>query len=227
MGYPAVFSYAGRVQALAPQPLPTRVGGFGGTFGLVAYLREAQITHVIDATHPFAAQISQHAEAACAQLQLPLLAFTRPPWQPEAEDNWHCVANISAAVEALTGPAQRVFLALGRLQLPHFLTQPQHFYLLRLIEPLRVPIDLPHQHTLLARGPFVLSDEMALLQTHHIERLVCKNSGGDGAFAKLVAARQLQIPVLMIERPARLRRPEVFTLDAVMHWLAHEADLGV
>jgi len=227
LGFAAVFSYAGRVQALAPQPVPTRVGGFGGVAGLVTYLQDAQISHVIDATHPFAAQISQHAVTACTQLGLPLLAFTRPPWQPEAGDHWHPVANVATAVAALAGPAQRVFLALGRLQLPHFVAQPQHHYLLRLIEPLSTPLDVPHQHTVLARGPFALADELALLQAHRIERLVCKNSGGEGARAKLLAARQLQLPVLMIQRPKPLPRTEVYTLEAVLTWLAHEADLGV
>lgn len=226
-GQPAIFSYAGRVQALAPQPLPVRVGGFGGIAGLVAYLQQAEITHVVDATHPFAAQISQHALAACTQLQVPLLAFSRPPWRPQLGDQWQTVPDVTAAVAALSGPAQRIFLALGRLQLPHFVAQPQHHYLLRLIEPLPEPIALPQQQTVLARGPFVLADEHALLQAHGIERLVCKNSGGEGARAKLLAARALGLPIVMIDRPAPLPRPEVYSLQEALAWLAHEANLGV
>ena len=128
-GMGAIFSYAGRVGKPRIQPLPTRIGGFGGVAGLAAYLRDNAITHVIDATHPFAAGMSRNAVAACAETGVKLAALTRPEWQAGEGDLWREVADIEAAVAALDGPARRVFLALGRLHLDAFAAQPQHHYL--------------------------------------------------------------------------------------------------
>lgn len=220
-GWPATFSYAGRVREPAAQPLPVRTGGFGGVEGLVDYLRRHRITHLIDATHPFAHQMSRHAIVAARHSGVPLLALTRPPWRPETGDQWQTVPEIAAAVAALCGPPQRVMLALGRLHLPEFARQPQHHYLLRLIDTPEVPPPLPHHTVMIDRGPFGVAGDRALLQEHRIERVVCKNAGGEGARAKLVAARQLGLPVLMVDRPPLPERTEVHRVAAAMEWLAH------
>ncbi|NMG49629.1 cobalt-precorrin-6A reductase [Azoarcus communis] len=225
-GLRACFSYAGRVKDPRIQPLPTRVGGFGGVDGLVRYLTEQGITHLIDATHPFAAQMSTHAIAAARIARVPLLALTRPPWTVEPGDRWHQVANIDAAVAALTGPPQRILLALGRMHLAEFATQAQHHYVLRLVDPPSSAIPLPDHHVMVDRGPFTLEGDLALLQRHRIELVVSKNAGGEGARAKLLAARQLGVPVLMVERPALPPRNEVHTVDAVLDWLTHHTPAG-
>ena len=226
-GLTAVFSYAGRTDAPAAQPLPTRIGGFGGVPGLVDYLICENITHVVDATHPFAAQMSRNAITACAALQLPLIALERSAWVPLPMDHWTIVADTVAAVAALPDASARVFLAIGKQTLGDFAIRPQHHYLLRLVDPPQDPLPLPNTTVILARGPFTEAGDRALLQTHQISHVVAKNAGGKGAQAKLAAARALQLPVIMIDRPVLPPRQIARTVAAVMDWLDHPADLGV
>ena len=217
---PATLSYAGRVARPRPQPVPVRSGGFGGPEGLARYLSEQAITHLIDATHPFAAQMSTHAVQAAAATGTPLIAFTRPAWTPEQGDDWTHVPDITAAVAALSGPRQRILLAIGRMHLAGFAAQPQHHYLLRLVDPPQSPPPLPDHHILIDRGPFTLQGDTALLVQHRITRIVSKNAGGTGARAKLIAARQLRLPVIMIDRPSLPPRRAATRLDQVLDWLA-------
>ncbi|MDN3520049.1 cobalt-precorrin-6A reductase [Halomonas ramblicola] len=228
---PALFSYAGRVTTPKPQPLPTRVGGFGGVAGLATFLADNRITHLVDATHPFAERMSHHAVSAAQRRGVRCLALTRPPWAPMAGDRWQSVAGVEAAVEALSGPPQRVLLAIGRQHLAAFAAQPQHHYLLRLVDRPEAPPPLPRHSVTLDRGPFTLDGDLTLLREHGVERLVCKNAGGAGAVAKLAAARRLGLPVVMIERPAPPPRREAHSIEEVLAWLGHEpapdADLGV
>lgn len=214
-------SMAGRVANPAAQALPLRVGGFGGVAGLGAYLRHERITHVIDATHPFAAQMSANAVHACAVTGVPLIALTRAPWQETAQDRWQRVPDIAGAVAALGGKARRVMLAVGRMHLPEFTANPQNFYLLRLVDPPEAPPAFPDHHVIVDRGPFGLEGDMALLRKHRIDVIVSKNSGGTGAFAKIEAARTLGLPVIMIDRPAIPARPEAHSEAEVLAWLAH------
>ena len=223
----ACYSYAGRVQTPRPQPLPTRVGGFGGVAGLVRYLADERITHLIDATHPFAARMSANAIVAARQAGVPLIALTRPAWTAQAGDRWQTVADMPSAVAALGGAPRRVLLALGRMHLAEFAAQPQHHYVLRLVDPPAAPIPLPDHHVVVDRGPFDVAGDLALLQRHRIELVVSKNAGGEGASANLAAARPLGVPVLMVQRPILPARAEVHEVDAVLAWLDHGATLGV
>jgi precorrin-6A/cobalt-precorrin-6A reductase len=224
VGAEAVFSYAGRTDAPVGQPLPTRIGGFGGVAGLVEYLRAEGIGAVVDATHPFAAQMSRNAVEACAAAGVPLIGLQRPEWRAQAGDLWSQVADIEGAIAALPDRPSRVFLAIGKQNLSGFAARPHH-YLLRLVDPpLAKP--LPDCTVVLARGPFDLAGDLALLREHRIEVIVAKNAGGSGAEAKIIAARQLRLPVVMIGRPALPARRVVGSVAEVMGWLAH-ADLGV
>jgi precorrin-6A/cobalt-precorrin-6A reductase len=220
----AVFSYAGRTNNPVAQPLPTRIGGFGGVEGLMAWLSAQHITHVIDATHPFAAQMSRNAIAACAALGLPLLGFERAPWG--GFPGCLHVADIDAAVSALPQAPARVFLAIGKQNLAAFATKPQHHYLLRLVDPLE-GLPLPECTAVIARGPFTLQGDLDLLTTHRISHIVAKNAGGSGARAKIDAAQQLGLPVILIDRPALPARQVAGSLTEVLAWLGHSADLGV
>jgi precorrin-6A/cobalt-precorrin-6A reductase len=221
----AVFSYAGRTEAPLRQPLPQRIGGFGGVAGLVRYLREQSITHLIDATHPFAAQMSHNAVQAAAITQTPLLAFERAPWQAAQGDIWQSVPDMAGAVAALPDDPARVFLAIGRQSLEDFAVKPQHYYLLRLVDQ-PAALLLPNATALVARGPFTLQGDLDLLQTHHITHIVAKNAGGTGARAKLDAARHLRLPVILIDRPYVPDRPKVDSVVKVLAWL-HSANRGV
>lgn len=220
-GERAVLSYAGRVAQPSSQPIAVRVGGFGGVPGLGRYLRDHGVTHLVDATHPFAAQMSGNAVAACAQTGVPLLALTRAAWQPGPGDRWQMVADLPAAVAALGGPPLRVMLALGRMHLAVFAAQPQHHYVLRLVDvPDSLP-PLPQHTTLISRGPFDVASDTALMREHRVDIVVCKNAGGAGAQAKLHAARDLGLPVLMVARPLTPTRHEVTRVDQVLQWLGH------
>lgn len=205
-----------------------RVGGFGGITGLRAYLRDTAITHVIDATHPFASQMSTNAIHACAAESVPLVALVRAPWMPQPGDDWAHVPDIPGAVAALDRPAARVLLAVGRMHLAAFSPNPQHHYLLRLVDPPAAPVPLPKTSVIVDRGPFTAENDAALMREHQIDLVVSKNAGGTGAVAKIEAARALGLPVIMIDRPAIPDRPTAASVEAVLDWLrAHGADLGV
>lgn len=226
-----MFSYAGRTASPTVQPIPTRVGGFGGADGLAAYLCQEGISHVIDATHPFASRMSHNAERACALTTIPLLALERPPWLAQAGDNWLDVADATMAAACLPATPGNVFLAIGRQNLDAFTVRPEHHYLLRLVDPLppelALQMHLPRVTVLVDKGPFTEVRDRAIMEEHHITHVVAKNAGGSAARAKLEAARALRLPVIMIARPVQPDRHSVGSVDAVMAWLSHQADLGV
>ena len=215
----ARLSYAGRVDRPRPQPIEKRIGGFGGVDGLVAYLRAEQITHVVDATHPFAAKMSLNAVQACSKLEIPLLALSRPAWTQTQGDNWDFVPDLKSAAQSLDQPARRVMLAIGRQHLPLFYRQPQHTYLLRLVDAPQTPLDFPQHILNISRGPFTTAADTALLRAHNIDLIVAKNSGGKGAYAKIEAARDLGLPVIMVSRPHLPDRSETHQPEAVLEWL--------
>jgi precorrin-6A/cobalt-precorrin-6A reductase len=227
-GIAAIYSYAGRTRAPVVQPIATRTGGFGGVQGLVAYLAREQITHVIDATHPFAAQMSRNAVDACAQTVTPLIALERPAWIATDADLWTQVPDLDAAVSILPDEPWTVFLAIGRQTVDAFAVKPQHGYILRLVDELQGSLPLPSATVIVARGPFDLETDLALMRDHGVDLIVAKNAGGAGAEAKLIAARRLGLPVIMIDRPFVPDRHRVDDVGQVMDWL-HQTptDLGV
>jgi len=224
-GERAVLSYAGRTEHPRAQAIPTRVGGFGGVEGLADYLTRKGVTHLVDATHPFAARISANAIAAAEMEGVPILALTRPEWVDGPGDRWIRVTDTEQAVAALGADPARIFLALGRQTIGDFASASQHFYLLRFVDAAEPT--LPHHHLVVDRGPFTLAGELALLREHRIQMLVAKNAGGSGARAKLDAARELGLPVVMIDRPFIPPRPQVGSVAAVLDWLDHGVVRGV
>lgn len=227
-GVNAVMSLAGRVENPKPQPIPVREGGFGGADGFARFISAQGFTHVIDATHPFAAQMSRNAVEGCATAGVPLVALTRQPWVTQAGDNWRYVDSIESAADALSGQSRRVMLAIGRMHLDAFAGNPQHFYLLRLVDKPTEPLSFPDCEVIVDRGPFGFDNDLALLRDHQIDVIVSKNSGGSGARAKIDAARALGIEVIMIQRPAVPARTEVHSVGEVMDWIAsHDTDRGV
>ena len=224
-GIDAVYSYGGRTRAPADQPLPTRIGGFGGVSGLADYIRRERITHVIDATHPFAAEMSRHAVEACAETGTPLIALERAPWTRAPGDNWIEVADVTAAVAALPDSPAKVFLAIGRQHIAPFATKPQHVYTLRFVDPPEAPLPFTAD-VIVSRGPFTFDGELEMMRTRGIAWIVARNSGGDGARAKIDAARMLGLPVIMIARPKLPERLRVESVAEIMQWLGHRACLG-
>ncbi|WP_107495417.1 cobalt-precorrin-6A reductase [Thalassobius sp. I31.1] len=226
-GANAIFSYAGRTNSPRSQPLPTRVGGFGGVDGLVDYIRTENITHIIDATHPFAAQMSRNALDAAAQTNTPLVSFERAPWQAGTGDTWQHVADYSGVLDALGDAPRRVFLAIGKQNIDLFTSAPPHHYLLRLVDQPEAAIPLPDHALEIAAGPFDLAGDRALLQHHAIDVIVTKNAGGIGARAKLDAARELGVPVIIMDRPALPGRRILETQQEVMDWLHQDGTQSI
>ena len=200
-GISPMLSFAGRTTALRPPQIPYRIGGFGGVDGLQAYLGGERIDVLVDATHPFAEQISRHAAIAAARAKIPLVVLSRPAWVAQSGDHWIDAADMAAAAAALGREPKRAFLTIGRLQIGAFAAAPQHFYLIRTIEPLPLPPNLPHHRVTFGRGPFAFEAEERLLREESIDVVVCKNSGGAAAFAKVRAARHLGLPVVLVARP--------------------------
>ncbi len=221
-----MLSYAGRTDHPRAQAIPTRVGGFGGIEGLADHMTREGVTHLVDATHPFAARISTNAIAAAELAGVELLALTRPAWEAGPGDRWIRVADTAGAGAALGGEAARVFLALGRQTIGDFADAAQHFYLLRFVDAADPPA-LPHHHLVVDRGPFTLAGELVLLRAHRIQMVVAKNAGGSGARAKLEAARELGLRVVMIDRPFIPDRPKVESVAQVLDWLDHGVVRGV
>jgi precorrin-6A/cobalt-precorrin-6A reductase len=224
-GIDAVYSYGGRTRAPANQPLPTRIGGFGGVSGLADTIRRENITHVVDATHPFAAEMSRNAVAACAETGTPLIALERAPWTKAPGDNWIEIPDVNAAVAALPEAPANVFLAIGRQHIAPFATKPQHAYTLRFVDPPDAPLPFAAD-VIVLRGPFTLEGELEMIRKRSITWIVARNSGGDGARAKIDAARRLGLPVVMIARPQLPERLRVESVAEIMQWLGHRACLG-
>jgi precorrin-6A/cobalt-precorrin-6A reductase len=214
-----VTSLAGRTSTLPDLPGTLRVGGFGGIDGLARYLEEAGVAAVVDATHPFAAQMPWHAEAACRAVGRPRLRLLRPAWTPSSDDRWHAVPDLDAAADALRAiGARRVFLTTGRQELAPFARMTDVWFLVRSIEP-PAPDELPAGEVVLDRGPFAVDDERALMAGREIDVLVTKNSGAAATHAKLVAARHLGIPVVMVDRPPTPLVPIATTVDEAVAWV--------
>ena len=223
----AVLSYAGRTTSPRAQPVPVRIGGFGGVEGLADYLRRERVTHLIDATHPFAATMSANAMAAAGQAGVAHIMLTRPAWEPGEGDRWTHVADIAGAVDVLAGAPRSVMLALGRMHVEAFAAQPQHHYLLRFVDAPAQPPSLPHHILVVDRGPFTIEGDIALMRQHDVDLVVAKNAGGDGARAKLDAARALGLPVLLIDRPDLPVARQAHGVADVLDWIAHSAERGV
>ena len=217
---PALLSFAGRTKAPLLPSIPSRIGGFGGVDGLAAYMQAMQTPLVIDATHPFAAQMSWNAAEACARLGVPRLTFTRKTWTPAQDDRWIEVADIEAAVDALGETPAHVFLTVGRLSLGAFKRAPQHTYLARSIDQPDASELPPNCRVLLARPPFALADERALMQAERFDFLCTKNSGGAATENKLLAARALGLRVIMVNRPQAPEGETLFDLGEVIDWIS-------
>lgn len=216
----ATVSLAGRVKAIVPHPVPIRVGGFGGAEGLAAYLAAEHVDLLVDATHPFADQISRNAVKAAAAAGVSMLALRRAPWAKAPGDRWQEVDDISGAVAALGLVRRRVFLALGRQEVAAFAPASTHFYLVRSIDPIegRPLADAAYVE---ARGPFEVGDERALMEAHGIDTLVARNSGGLAGYGKIAAARALGLPVVLIRPPALGAAPAVESVDAAVEAIDH------
>lgn len=209
-------SLAGRVARPRLPVGEVRVGGFGGPDGLAAWLRENDVKAVVDATHPFAERIGANAAKAAERTATPLLRLARPGWQPGPGDVWHWADDLEDAARQLPGLGERVFLTSGRQGLPAFAHLDDLWFLIRCVDPPEPP--LPRHHELiLARGPYEVAAERALLEK--VDVLMTKDSGGPQTEAKLTAARELGKPVIVVRRPPRPRTETAETVTEAVEWV--------
>ncbi|MEU1980617.1 cobalt-precorrin-6A reductase [Nocardia sp. NPDC019395] len=199
-GLEVVSSLAGRVADPVRPGGTVRIGGFGGADGLREWLAGNRIELVIDATHPFAATMTAHAARAGAALGLPVIRLNRPGWTAEPGDNWIRVPDMATAAQTSAELGERILLTIGRQGVGVFAGYTRPWYLIRAIDPPESALP-PRHEILLARGPFTVAAETALLDRHRIEVLVTKDSGGDATAAKLAAARSAGVPVVLVDRP--------------------------
>jgi precorrin-6A/cobalt-precorrin-6A reductase len=218
-GVQATASLAGATRIARPLALPTRVGGFGGAAGQEAWLRDFRVTHVIDATHPFATRISHRTAAICARLGIAYLQLLRPGWTAADGDAWTMI-DVEAEASGIIPPGTTVFLATGRQTLDAFAGLEGCRVYCRQIDPPDGPFPFPNGEYLIGRPPFSVAEEVALFARLGVDWLVVKDAGGVASATKLDAARHLGVPVLMIRRPPQPDTDRVETADAALDWLS-------
>ncbi|MCB1387305.1 MAG: cobalt-precorrin-6A reductase [Nitratireductor sp.] len=203
-GHDVTTALAGRTAEPKPLAGKLRSGGFSsaghsGAEGLAHYLAIHQFTRLIDATHPFAQRISANAERAAQITGIAFERHQRDPWRKQPGDRWIEVSSLEEARDALPAGA-RALLALGSQHIALFGARTDVYYLVRMVDPPARPLPLEHHDIVLGIPPGDAASEIALMETHAISHLVCRNSGGSGAYAKIEAARRRALPVIMIGR---------------------------
>lgn len=219
-GVAFISSLAGRTREPRLPTGQVRTGGFGGVKGLAGYLRSERITHLVNATHPFAAQISANAVEAAQVAGVPLLRLLRPAWTARHDDRWVAARDTAEAAEQCRRQGGRIFLTLGSGEVDAFAEIRNAHFLVRMVDtPERLP--LSDYRVVAARGPFSLQDELRLLAEHHIGLIVAKNSGGEATYGKIAAARALGIEVIILRRPALPDVPSAATVEAALAFIDH------
>ncbi|AHJ29853.1 cobalt-precorrin-6A reductase [Nodularia spumigena CS-584] len=219
-GIEAISSLAGRTREPSIPLGDLRIGGFGGVAGLAKYLHQMKIDLLIDATHPFATQIALNAADAAMEVKIPRLKLIRQPWEKVNGDRWIEVDSIKTAADVLENQSQRVFLSIGRQEIGAFSHLHQIWFLMRMIDPPEPQALVPPGILLCDRGPFQLDNEREILINHQIDTIVSKNSGGDATYAKIIAARELKLQVVMISRPPVPPGEQATDIDEALVWLS-------
>ena len=205
-----------------------RTGGFGGLSGLKNFLVKEEISLLVDATHPFAENISKNALLAAAESGLPFLTLKRPPWVKHQNDLWIEVTSLKNAVKYLKNVEKKtgslfsmgsIFLTTGNKDLWLFQNSLNYHFLVRTVEEPELVSEWPQAKFIKDRGPYTLETEIKLLKEHEISMLVTKNSGGISTYAKIEAARYFKIPVLMVRRPEMMTAKSCQTVTEAVEWV--------
>ncbi len=221
-GYTDVIaSLAGATRHPKPLPVPIRIGGFGGADAQKEFIINKGISAVVDATHPFANQISLRTSALCQSLDLPYVQLLRDPWHPEPEDRWVPVKTGAAAKDNIPS-GSTVFLAVGRQTLLEFEGLRKCTLICRQIDAPEGPFPFENGRFLVGQPPFSVEDELELFKKLKIDWLAVKNAGGAASKTKLTAAQKLGIPVLMLERPIQPGAPKLRTVEEALTWIEQQ-----
>ena len=212
-------SLAGRTRHPAPLPCAVRIGGFGGAAGLAQWISENRIDLVVDATHPFSSIMSENVRSACETTGKARLVLGRAPWTPSDGDRWYPVSDADAASQLVPEVGRRPFLTVGERDLACFAALGSIRVVVRLIDLPDRPLPIQNCTVIRGRGPFTLDAERRLLAQHEIDVVVAKNSGGSATYAKISAARDSKIPVIMIKRPSQTAGERVETPEHAVSWI--------
>ena len=223
-GIRAIYSLAGRTNPWNLPDTEVRIGGFGGIEAMVEFMRQENITAVVDATHAYAAQISDNACRACGQTDVPLLRLEEPAWKPQPGDNWIEAVDVEEARNIATGITGRMLVTTGRQSIPTFAKDKRCWWLIRIVPTEDNLPELANGIYLQDRGPFEVSDELKLMREHRIDVVISKNAGSAATCAKIEAARELAIPVIMINRPPASPADTVSSVKEVINWLEQIPD---
>jgi precorrin-6A/cobalt-precorrin-6A reductase len=219
-GIAVTTALAGRTRHPGPIAGQVRIGGFGGAAGLADYIVDNAVDSLIDATHPFAATISRAARLAAERTGVPRLTLRRPPWRRHPLDRWIEVDSLAAAALLVERVGRRAWLTVGAGPLAAFAPTTGVRFVVRMIDPPRRELPLRQCEVVLGRGPFSVAEERHLLQRYAIDVVVSRASGGAATEAKLIAARELGLSVIMVRRPPPEPGPAVETVEAALDWLA-------
>ena len=212
-------SLAGRRASTPALGGNVRIGGFGGIKGLSEYLAENAVDLVVDATHPFSPVISDHANTAATGLGVPRLQVMRPLWKLPPTAEWIDVDGMDAAVASLPRFAKRVFLTTGKNSLDAFSALEELWFLVRLIDPPSDPPPLKNHELITGSPPYTMQGERAIFAEHRIDTLVTKHSGGDATAAKIFAAAEAGVKIVLIRRPPTEPGPVAETVDEAFQWV--------
>lgn len=209
-------SLAGATKRPTRRSYPVRTGGFGGVEGLAKYLEDYKVTGMVDATHPFAQNISESAVEAARKTGVPMVRYLRVDWDVSDVSACQFVQDLDEAARILPSGA-RAFLTVGGNSLKPFVSRPDVWFLFRGVEPMENPFS--QGEALVQRPPFTLQSEIALMKEHAITHLVTKNAGGEQTRAKIDAAKELGIPVIMVERPVLPVVEDSSTVLGILRWI--------
>ncbi len=203
-GHDVTTSLAGRTKEPEPLAGQTRIGGFSsgemdGAEGLACYLSKNGFTRLVDATHPFAMQISRNAVEAARLSGITFEVRRRPPWKRTEGDNWIEVDDLDASRDAIPAGA-RVLLALGSQHIDTFAARDDVHFIIRMVDQPERKLPLADHELVLGKPPADTASEIILLKSYGVTHIVCRNSGGKGAYAKIEAARSLGLPVIIVGR---------------------------
>ena len=218
--YKIITSLAGVTQKPRLPIGKTHIGGFGGREGLVNFLEANKINLIVDATHPFSTQIKENAIFASNELFVPIIHFVRDQWKMEIGDKWHMVDNLPEASNKLRELSStrklKVFLTVGRKGLADFADILNSKFVIRSIEKPLALGGFSRAEWIEGRGPFSFDNELKLLQQEQIDIIVTKNSGGLSGKAKLLAARTLGLPVIVVRQPPRPLGVKCNTIEGIV-----------
>jgi precorrin-6A/cobalt-precorrin-6A reductase len=216
--YNIILSLAGRTinpKIITPN---TRIGGFGGSEGLENFIHTKKIELIVDASHPYATNISRNAIEASKRMKVPMISYIRGDWKRSSLDNWIDARSFEDAIKYLP-KISRTFLSLGKQNIDLFSNLKKHWFLIRTIDKIKLDIFRSSHKYIYGKGPFTLLDELLIMKNNRIDCIITRNSGGDDTYAKILAARYLKKPVIVIRKPKIVSSNNFYNTKSIIQYI--------